>query len=144
MLKSRQNETAAFYTKMSSGEPNAFEVTKKLMDEGCYIDLEFCDQYEIRGARLCRLYNECCNNNTSKFKRTILLFKIGVYSKEDIISNLDLSTPIPFIDDNIKIFGAPSYDEQPDYTDPAFDAFCQENQTNFLNKLKDELKKKTK
>ena len=105
-------------------------------------DVYFCDSLDIRGEKALKLL-KCCDDNSDKFNRTLSMFKCGIYSKEEIQANLNLDTPIPFIDDTIAIDGVPPYRESRGQffgpADEKWKEFCAENKKVFLQKLSTQL-----
>lgn len=121
---------------MCEGNPGAMQVVMQMMnDPRCFMDIFLCDLLDIRGSKLYMLHNDCCGRNKDKLKRTLTMFRYGVYSQEEIQSNLDLVMAMPFIDDSIVIEGVPPYgkDFGPGYK--KWDEFCQKNKDVFVQKL---------
>ena len=56
----------------------------------------------IRGFKLERFINDCCQRRIEKFNRTMMMVRNGVFEENEIITNLNFRQPIPFIDDDIK------------------------------------------
>lgn len=137
----KKDDLQEVLTRLIGGNIGAYKVAQLLIEKDKILDLMYCDYFEIWGTRLYKLYNDSCGKNLNKLNRTLLLFRIGVYSKEEILKNLNLVTAIPFVDDDIKLYDTPTYDREPDFTDPEWDSFCQENQTTFQEKLNEKIKK---
>ncbi len=109
---------------MSEGNPGAINVLKNIMeDENGLLSILVLDSLDIRGSKLWALYNDSCNKNKKKFKRTLKVLNCGVYSHEEIQNNLSAYYPVPFIDDSIKIKGVPTYDEDFGPGDPKWNEF---------------------
>ncbi|MBQ6477537.1 MAG: hypothetical protein IJI43_03795 [Bacilli bacterium] len=89
---------------MSEGNPGAITVLTKMLQHGTknYGHILLCDDLNIRGSKLYCLYNYCCNRDYKKFDCTLNMFGNGVFSEEEIHTNLELRRPIQFIDDSIE------------------------------------------
>lgn len=74
-----------------------FDVTEILKDTTNHEYLLYCDLLNIRGEKLHKLFNICCNKNIKTFQRTIKMFQYDVYTQDNIEANLALDNPIPFI-----------------------------------------------
>lgn len=102
-------------------------------------DVYFCDSLDIRGEKVFKLLLHCCDGNIDKFNRTLTMFKCGIYSKDEIQTNLNLDTPIPFIDDAISIEGVPRYRDLKGHffgpADEKWPEFCTKNKEAFSQKL---------
>ena len=121
---------------MSENNPGALTIVMRMLSNSDLASsLLLCDSFDIRGTHLYVLFNNCCNNDTNKFKRTLTMFKSGVFTQSEIDDNLELDNPIPFIDDNLGIDNLPSYYEP--FTDkhPKWKEFCLKNRKVFLEKL---------
>lgn len=68
------------------------------------IDLVFLDENDIMGKDLYKIY-EICNKDKMKFLRTIFQLRLfgndTPFTKNDVVTNLKLSYPVDFIDENI-------------------------------------------
>ena len=90
------------------------ELKEKYADFEVLLNIALLDEYDIRGKRLYQIY-EICGKDKIKFIRT--LFHIGRYfapninkfSKDEVLTNLELVQPVDFIDESIMF---------PDGTDP--------------------------
>ena len=98
-------------------------------------DVYFCDSLDIRGEKIFKLLLKCCHDNSDKFNRTLMMLRCGIFSEEQIQSNLDLVRAMPFIDDSIVIEGVPPYGEDFGPTDEKWDEFCSKNKEAFTKKL---------
>lgn len=110
-----------------------FDVTEILKDTENLEYLLYCDLLNIRGEKLHKLFNICCNKNIKTFQRTIKMFQYDVYTKDNIETNLALDNPVPFI-----------YNESLLDTNKEIDwnEFYQNEREIFIHKLYDALKKK--
>lgn len=130
---------------MSEGNPGAIGVLMSMIkDPRGLLDILLCDSLEIRGSKLYMLYNDCCQKNDGKFKRTLQMLRGGIFTKEEIHANLNLVYAIPFIDDNIEIEGIPSYDEEFELMDDKWDEYCALNKESFTKRLNEKTKKNNK
>ena len=66
-----------------------------------YIYLRELDALDIIGDRIYKLYHYCCDENNYTFYLTMMLFRFGVFTKEEILRNLDSEKPVPFMDYSI-------------------------------------------
>ena len=121
---------------MCEGNPGAFNVIMQMMNDPCgYIYILLCDSLNIRGSKLYMLHNDCCGRNNEKFNRTLMMLGCGIFTEEQIQSNLELVRAIPFIDDSIVIDGVPPYGVDFGPTDEKWDDFCRKNEEAFTKKL---------
>ena len=121
---------------MCEGNPGALNVIMQMMnDPRSFMDILLCDSLDIRGSKLYMLHNDCCGRNNDKFNRTLMMLRCGVFSEEQIQSNLDLVRAMPFIDDSIVIEGVPPYGKDFGPTDEKWDEFCSINKEAFTKKL---------
>ncbi len=121
---------------MAEGNMGAANVLMEMLnDTEGFFNILYCDTLGIRGSKLYMLHNDCCGRNNDKFKRTLSMFRNGVFSEEDIQSNLNLVRAIPFIDDSIEIENVPNYDEEFGPTDENWDEYCEKNKTAFAEKM---------
>ena len=121
---------------MSEGNPGAMAVIMQMMnDSSFFMDMLLCDSFNIRGAKLYMLYNDCCERNMCKFKCTLLMLRNGIYSQEEIEKNLSLVRAIPFIDDGIVIDGISYYNQDFSSSHEKWEEFCQRNRDAFIEKL---------
>ena len=129
---------------MSEGNPGALMVVMEMLeDPSLTLDLLLCDSYGIRGSQLYMLHNDCCGRDNDKFRRTLMMIRCGIFSREQIKENLDLPRAIPFIDDSIVIEGVPPYGEEFTIDNPKWQEFCDKQKAAFtqkLNKRLEELK----
>ncbi len=94
---------------VSEDNENLFYILLSLKDEErIYLNLLTCKNLGITGDRLYKLYSLCSNYNYYKLIDTIMMFRFGIYSKEEIDENLDKNDPIEFIDDSIKYETSPN------------------------------------
>lgn len=125
---------------MSEGNPGALNVIISMLnDPRTCMDILLCDSLGIRGSRLYMLHNDCCGRNNDKFIRTLKMLSCGVYSQEQIQTNLDLIRAIPFINDSIVIDGVPPYGMDFGPTDEKWEEFCSKNKEAFTQNLNNAL-----
>lgn len=121
---------------MSEGNLDAASLLMEMMNTPeSFMDILLCDTLDIRGSKLYMLHNDCCGRNNNKFKRTLSMFRNGVFSEQDIQNNLGLVRAIPFIDDSLEIENVPSYGEDFGPENENWEEFCQINKVNFEEKL---------
>ena len=130
---------------MCEGNPGAAAVLGQMAsDFRTFMDIFLCDSLGIRGSKLYMLNNDCCGRNIDKFKRTLMMLRCGVFTDEEIHTNLELGRAIPFIDDSIAIDGVPSYNEEFGPGDEKWEEFCKLNKEAFTKKLAAALEKQNK
>jgi len=121
---------------MSEGNPGALTILMQMIgDPTGILDILTCDSLEIRGSKLYMLWNDCCERNYAKFKRTLAMLKVGLFSQEEIQKNLSLTRAIPFIDDSIIVEGVPTYEEDFGFGDEKWTEFCTKQREAFVQKL---------
>lgn len=121
---------------MCEGNPGALNVVMQMINDARgFVDILLCDSLDIRGTKLYMLFSDCCDMNIDKFHRTLLMFKGGVFSEEQIQANLDLTYAIPFIDDSIVIDGVPPYGKDFGPGEDNWKEFCDKNKEAFTQKL---------
>ena len=117
---------------MSEGNPGAISVIMGMMqDPTGLLDILMLDSMDIRGSHLYMLNNDCCQRDPAKFKRTLKMLRLGVFTQEQIRKNLERDYALPFIDDSIKIEGVPSYDDDFGPTHPKWDEWCEAQKESF-------------
>ena len=85
---------------MSEGNPGAIEcIALMFLDDpyGTMLDLLLLDSLEIYGSKLYMIWNDCCDRNVKKMKKTLEAFRKGQFSKEEIHKNLSEVYAKPFI-----------------------------------------------
>ncbi len=58
------------------------------------------DYFDIIGDRIYKLYL-LSNENVYDLDETLMLFRFGAFSKEEILENIESDNPVPFIESNI-------------------------------------------
>ena len=117
---------------MSEGNPRALSVIMGMMqDPTGLLDIFMLDGMDIRGSHLYMLYNDCCQRDPAKFKRTLMLLSSGVFTQEQIHENLERCYALPFIDDSIEMEGVPSYNDDFGPTHPKWDEWCEAQKESF-------------
>ena len=128
---------------MSEGNPGAISVIAQMMqDPHSILDIILCDSLDIRGSKLYMLYNDCCGRNIAVFNRTLKMLRAGIFTMEQIHSNLELIRAIPFIDDTIIIEGVPSYEETFGPGNEKWEEYCRKNKESFEARLSEALSMK--
>lgn len=98
---------------MSQGVPGALSVLLRMLEEPNGIsDIRLLDALGINGSKIWYLFNDSCGQNMDKFRRTLMAFRCGAYSDEQIQANLESGCAVPFLDDSIQIEGVPPYDKE--------------------------------
>lgn len=117
---------------MSEGNPGAMSVIMGMMqDLTGPRDILMLDSMDIRGSHLYMLNNDCCRRDPTKFKRTLMVLRSGVFTQEQIHENLERDYALPFIDDSIEMEGVPSYDDDFGPTHPKWDEWCEAQKESF-------------
>ena len=94
------------FAAVSSNDKNASKfLMSKMEDENFSTNLETLYNYEIVGKRVMTLFTEACFGRENYFNLTLSLFRMGTFSKTEIISNLDSEIVVPFIDRNTYVVG---------------------------------------
>ena len=62
------------------------------------LDIIYFDSMEIYGSKIYMLWNDCCDRDMSRLKKTIQYLRSGVVSKEEIHENLNRVRAKPFIE----------------------------------------------
>ena len=108
---------------LSCGDENLKYILLSVMDEErMYLNLLTCKYLDIKGDKLYDLYSKCSSYNYIKFINTIMMFRLGIYTKEEIHQNLESNIPLEFIDDSIK------------YNNKDFKKYAYNQRMNFLFK----------
>lgn len=143
MLKSKLDPTMTRYEVVSTMAAGCSDLAPILLSllrsEDGYLDISLLDMMGIRGFKLERFINDCCQRSIEKFNRTMMMIRDGVFEENEIIMNLNFRQPIPFIDDNLKLEGTPSYDK--DFPDDNYiwNRFCDMQHSNFQTKFHERL-----
>ncbi|MBR3256417.1 hypothetical protein IKG10_01975 [Candidatus Saccharibacteria bacterium] len=77
---------------MSDGNPGAVSVIMEMLG-----DILMLDSMDIRGSRLYMLNNDCYQRDLAKYKRTLMMLRLGVFTQEQIRSNLERPYALSFI-----------------------------------------------
>ena len=102
------------------------------------------DILDIRGIRICFLYNDCCGRDLDKFNRTLDALDSGIYTREEIDANFADFPIIPFLDDSIELAGIDSsYKDFGPNDDSWYDYLCA-NRERVLPKFLKKVKRKEK
>ena len=90
---------------LSGNIKSSYELLEALtiLDKFYMIAREF-DYYDIIGDRIYKLYHYCCNDNIYDLDETMMLFRFGAFSKEEIIDNLESENPIPFLNKDVMYY----------------------------------------
>ena len=122
---------------MAEDDYDAKEVLGKMMKSPLlYKSVILCDKLGIRGQRLVKLYNECCDSNDEKMAKTLLMFKNKVFSLDDILKNIDSLMPEVFLDESIVSYNVPLYSDEFDVGHPDWAEFEYLQKRNFMLKIK--------
>ena len=110
-----------------------------LRNEDGYLDLSLLDMMGIRGMKLERLINDCCQRNIEKLNQTILMFRSGAFQEDEIVMNLNFSTPVPFFDDTLKLDGVSFNDKTLLNNGYLWKQFCKMQHDNFQTKYQEKV-----
>ena len=117
---------------MSEGNPGTMSVIMGMMQNPAgLLDILMLDSMDIRGSHLYMLNSDCCRRDPAKFKRTLMMFRSGVFTQEQIHENLERCYALPFIDDSIEMEGVPSYDDDFGPTHPKWGEWCEAQKESF-------------
>ena len=90
------------YDAISCGIDISYLVFLELEDEPLFETyLRQIDALDLIGDKLYKLYHYCCKEDKKIFFETMRLFRLGVFSKEEIHENLNKEEPVPFIDGSV-------------------------------------------
>lgn len=122
---------------MAEEDYDAKEILNKMMKNPLlYKSVIICDKLEIRGQRLVKFYNECCEGNEEKMAKTLSMFKNNVFSLEDINTNIDSINPEVFLDESIVSYSVPLYSDEFDVGHPEWAEFEYLQKRNFTLKIR--------
>lgn len=110
-----------------------------LRNEDGYLDLSLLDMMGIRGIKLERLINDCCERSIEKLNQTILMFRSGTFQENEIVTNLNFLRPISFIDDTLKLDGISASDKTLLNNDTIWKHFCEMQHANFQAKFQEKV-----
>ncbi len=127
---------------MIQGNPGALTVVEKMLkdpDPRHMFDIVYLEGYDIRGPRLWQFYSDGADKNYDKFSRTIFLMRMGVFTEEEVNTNLDMICAIPFINDDIIIEGVPAYGEDFGLGHEKWEEYCLKQKESFNERLSEAL-----
>lgn len=129
-------DTMEMITIMSEGNPGAINVLLEMLQNPTgLLDILMLDSMDIRGSHLYILNNDCCQRDPAKFKRTLMMLRSDIFTREQIDENLGRCRALPFIDDSVEIEGVPSYDEDFDPTHPRWNEWCKAQKESFQRRI---------
>ncbi len=121
---------------MSENNLETVSILTKMIDNSRFIiNIYLLDYLEISGSQICTLYNCCCGRDNSTFSRTLMMLNSNVFSKEEVKENFEKDEPIPFIDEDVVIEGAPIYNENYGPSYPKWGEYCDKQREAFINKI---------
>ena len=84
---------------MAEGNPSALTCLLGMItsDPRALIDILLFDSMGIYGTKIYMLWNDCCDRDMEKFKKTIQAFREGKFSEREIHENLSRVRARPFI-----------------------------------------------
>ena len=134
--KNVMTETNAYLANDNSG---ALDILRDLMLSPLgYQYIYLLNGMDIRGTQLINLYDNSCESNMDKFKRTILLLANKSIPSDAIKQNFDFVYAISFIDDEVQIKGGvPPYGEEFRLGCPMWDDWCNMQAESFGRRLAD-------
>jgi hypothetical protein len=98
---------------VSGGNSKALKfLMNKIEDDNFNYNLELLYNYEIIGNRLNKLYDEACFGRDVYYDNTLKLFGLGVFTKKEILKNLDSEVITPFIDKPTFTVASPYLNEE--------------------------------
>lgn len=87
---------------VSSNDKYARDFLFQQMEEEDFSNnLETLYNNEVIGKRVSILFKEACLERMSYYKFTLELFRMNIFTKEEILKNLDSEKVVPFIDESI-------------------------------------------
>ena len=87
---------------VSSNDKYARDFLFQQMEEEDFSNnLETLYNNEVIGKRVAILFKEACLERMSYYKFTLELFRMNIFTKEEILKNLDNEKVVPFIDESI-------------------------------------------
>ena len=92
--------TSDAITVMCEGNTGAIACVAQMINEDPFIgflDLVLLDILGIYGSKIDMLWNDSCECNMEKFKKTLQIFREGNFSEEEIHKNLSQVRAKPFI-----------------------------------------------
>ena len=121
---------------MSEGNPEALNVIMEMLQSpNGGMDILFLDIMNIRGSKINKLKNDCCERNDDKFNRTLMMFRTGTFTEEEIQQNFDLTYAISFIDESVNPEGTPEYGKEFGPMNLLWETYCQKQRESFLLRL---------
>lgn len=121
--------------------PEAMEIVMHMINSfNGRMNIYLCEALGIRGIKLYKLYNDCCNQDYDKFNRTLTLFRYRIYNQKEIQTNLELAEAIPFIDDNIILENSKEFGPK----NKGWQEYCYKNKRLFIERLNAKLNKQNK
>ena len=127
---------------MSDGNPGAVTTLLSLLQMegkddfdsiGAIMNLDYLGIY---GPKIYMIGNDCCKRNQKKLIRTLKMIMTGVFTQEQIHTNLERCYALPFIDDSIKMDGVPPYDENFGPKHPMWEKWCKAQKESFEHRSK--------
>lgn len=91
-------------------------------------------KYDFTFDRLANFYKQCCNKNQTLFNQTINVLNSGLYTKEEIDSNMQLPMALPLLDESVGSYVRPYGD--------LWQGYCEAQHKSFIKKVADRVKKK--
>lgn len=82
---------------MGEGNPGAIVCVIEMMNQGMLLDLLMLDTKEVYGEKLYMLWNDCCDRDMEKYKKTLELIRTGAITDEQLHANLNQCRARSFI-----------------------------------------------
>lgn len=82
---------------MGEGNPGAIVCAIEMMNNGMFLDLLMLDTKEVYGEKLYMLWNDCCDRDMEKFKKTLELIRAGEITDAQLHANLSQCRATSFI-----------------------------------------------
>ena len=86
-------------TMMSEANPGALNCLVSMLRTGPqgFMDILLMDSLGIYGSKIHMLWADCCGQDMTKMQETLMAFRQGKFTREQIHANLSQVKAIPFI-----------------------------------------------
>ena len=89
---------------MSEGVIGSLKLLMEMLNDQDFIpNILLLDSLDIRGSKIWKLYNDCCDRDKEKFRRTLMTFRYGAFNEDEIQTNLSLDYALPFLSDSTRV-----------------------------------------
>ncbi len=90
---------------ISEGETDIEIFLENMYKKGHLNDIRRLDKLHITGNKIETMFEKCCQGKEEKFYLTMDMLRNNLFPQEEIQKNLESMSPIPFIDDSVRIDG---------------------------------------